>query len=256
MKKQRISRLAIMTAMNEEFALLAERYGAGEGVEVAGRRFLRAESGDIELILVSSRIGKVAAASTATILINRFGADAVLFTGVAGGIHRDVQVGDVVVASHLVQHDIDLKGVLGYQRFTIPLLDLSHVPVCENMLEVAYEAALSTAVHARYAEGVGEFVSYAPRVHRGVIASGDTFVSDVVHRRELESAIPDLLCVEMEGAAVAQVCAEHGVPYVVTRIVSDSADDAAHHDFVRFIKEAAAVGSDLLVQEFLSRVQR
>lgn len=254
MQQKPITRLAIMTAMPQEFALLAERYAAQGTRTMAGRKFLRGSCGDVEVILVPSGVGKVAAASTATILLHCFDVDAVVFTGVAGGIHRDVSVGDIVVASHLVQYDIDLKGVLGYQRFTIPSLGLSHIPVCETLVEAAHAAASCVVTHTKYDEGVREFVSSVPRVHRGIIASGDTFVSNPAFRRELQGALPDLLAVEMEGAAVAQVCAEHGVSFVVARVISDSADDSAHVDFVRFIDRAAAVGSDLFVQELLGRI--
>ena len=250
-----INRIAIMTAMPQEFALLRKRYSASELQTIAGREFLRGSSGDIEVILVSSGIGKVAAASTVTILLNCFDVDAVVLTGIAGGIHSTVSVGDIVVATHLVQHDIDLKGVLGYQRFTIPSLGLSHIPVCDTLGEAAHSAASTTVTHSAYAEGLSEFVSTTPVVHRGIIASGDTFVSDQALGHDLQEALPDLLAVEMEGAAVAQVCAEHGVSYAVARVISDSADDAAPVDFERFIDRAAAVGTDIFVQELLKRIQ-
>lgn len=254
MQQKPIRRIAIMTAMPQEFALLAKRYAAHEAQTMAGREFLRGVCGETQVILVPSGIGKVAAASTATILLQAFNVNAVVLTGVAGGIHPDVRVGDIVVASHLVQHDIDLKGILGYQRFTIPSLGLSHIPVCESLVESAHAAARCAVTHTRYDEGVREFVSSSPQVHRGVIASGDTFVSDPEFRRELQGALPDLLAVEMEGGAVAQVCAEHGVSFAVVRVISDSADNSAHVDFARFIDRAAAVGSDIFVQEFLRRL--
>lgn len=254
MQLKQMTRIAIMTAMPQEFALLAERYGAARTRAVAGRQFLRGSCGGVEVILVSSGVGKVAAASTATILLHCFDVDAVVFTGVAGGIHQDVRVGDIVVATHLVQYDIDLKGVLGHQRFTIPSLGLSHIPVSQTLLEAAHAAASCVVTHTAYDEGVREFVSSMPRVHRGVIASGDTFVSDREHRYGLQESLPDILAVEMEGAAVAQVCAEHGVSFIVARVISDSADDAAHVDFIRFIDRAAAVGSDIFVQELLNQI--
>lgn len=243
-----------MTAMPQEFSLLAKRYSAHGSHMIAGREFLRGWCGKTEVILVSSGIGKVASASTATILSHCFDVDAVVFTGVAGGIHPDVCVGDIVVASHLVQYDIDLKGVLGYQRFTIPSLGLSHIPVCESLVGAAHAAASLAVTHTTYAEGVRKFTPSIPQVHRGVIASGDTFVSDPDFRFELQDAIPELLAVEMEGGAVAQVCAEHRIAFVVVRVISDRADNAAHFDFVRFIDNAAAIGSDIFVQELLRRL--
>lgn len=254
MQQNQPRRIGIMTAMPQEFTLLSKRYGAHTSNTIAGRTFLSTLQGDVELVLVYSGIGKVAAASTATILLHNYGVDAVVFTGVAGGIHRDVGIGDIVVASHLVQYDIDLKGVLGHSRFTIPSLGLSHIPVRESLVQLAHAAAGYTVGHVAYGDGVGEFVTSQPQVHCGLIASGDTFVSDPTFRRELQEALPELLAVEMEGGAVAQVCSEHGVAFVVVRVISDSANDSAHVDFLRFIDRAAAVGSDLFVQELLQRL--
>ena len=247
-------RIGIMTAMPQELALLSKRYEAHSLRTVAGRTFLSGLHGDTELVLVHSGIGKVDSASTATILLHEFEVDCIVFTGVAGGIHQDVRVGDIVVATHLVQYDFDLKGVLDYQRFTIPSLGLSHIPVRENLVQVAHTAARCTVTHVTYEKGVGEFVSSQPQVHCGLIASGHTFVSDASFRLELQDTLPDLLAVEMEGGAVAQVCTEHGVPFVVVRVISDSADHSAHVDFVRFIDRAAAIGSDIFVQELLQRL--
>jgi adenosylhomocysteine nucleosidase len=254
MQKNKLRRIGIMTAMPQELALLSKRYEAHDSRTVAGRTFLSARHGDAELVLVHSGIGKVASASTATILLHEFEVDYIVFTGVAGAIHHDVNVGDIVVASHLAQYDFDLKGVLEYQRFTIPSLGLSHIPVRESLVKVAHDAAARTATHLTYKEGVGEFTPSQLRVHCGLIASGDTFISDSSFRLELQDALPDLLAVEMEGGAVAQVCTEHDVPFVVVRVISDSADDSAHFDFVRFIDRAAAIGSDIFVQELLQRL--
>jgi adenosylhomocysteine nucleosidase len=119
---------------------------------------------------------------------------------------------------------------------------------------VAQEAASKLVLNPEYVRGVGGFTKNLPKVHRGVIASGDTFVCDTKERDDLTSAIPNLKCVEMEGAAVAQVCVEHNVPFVVARIISDEASHEAAIDFGAFVQSAAAVGSELFVRGIISHL--
>jgi adenosylhomocysteine nucleosidase len=201
-----------------------------------------------------SHIGKVAAATTAAILVDRFGVEVVVFTGVGGGVGQAVSIGDIVVADHLIQHDLDLKGVMGFDRFVIPSLGVARIRVDDRYSEVAKNAAQAVVSDPQYRGAVERLVGGAPAVHVGLIGSGDRFIGDSKERHSLLAAIPDLLAVEMEGAAVAQVCAEHGVPLVVSRIISDSADSEAHIDFTTFVEQAAAVGSECFVSEFLRRL--
>ncbi len=240
--------------MPQEFGRLANRLGALEAERIGPREFVRARCGDVELVLVISHVGKVAAATTATLLVDRFGVDAVVFTGVAGGVSPRVAIGDIVVADYLIQHDIDLKGVLGFKRFEVPSLKKALIPADSTLLVAAVEAAKSVAAHEPYWRALQQLNARLPEVHSGVIGSGDRFVTDTVDRQSLLSAIPELMAVEMEGAAVAQVCAEHGLPFVVSRIISDSAADTAHVDFATFLNSAAVVGSEQFVVEFLKRI--
>lgn len=249
-----VRRLGIMTAMDEEFRLIAERYETAQSAAVGPRTFLTASHKGLELVFVSSRIGKVAAAVTTSILIHQYNVDAVLFTGVAGSADSSVRIGDIVVAESLVQHDIDLKGIMGFQRFDIPLLGVNQMRCAEELVSVAHEAASRLVTTPEYVRGVGSFTKNLPKVHRGVIASGDTFVCDNKERDDLTSAIPNLKCVEMEGAAVAQVCVEHGIPFAVGRIISDEASHEAAIDFGAFVQSAAAVGSELFVRSIIARL--
>ena len=120
------------------------------------------------------------------------------------------------------------------------------------MFATATEAAQRAAVSPSYTNGIRGFSQESPRVHAGVIGSGDVFVCDPGERDSLSAAILDLKCVEMEGAAVAQVCVEHGVPFVVARIISDEAWGHAAGDFGAFIQQAASIGSAAFVREFVS----
>ena len=251
----RVSKLGIIAAMPEEFALLTERFSAHKVASIGPRDFFRATVHSRDLVLVCSRIGKVAAASTATTLIQSFGVDAVVVIGVAGGIGSHIRIGDVVVADTLIQFDMDLKGVLGCHRFDIPLLGVSSIKTSPELTRVATEAAHAVVLDAAYKDAVNALVLREPSVCAGTIASGDRFINERQEREELKALIPTLLAVEMEGAAVAQVCLEQGVPCAIARIISDSADVDAVVDFGTFIEKAAALGSDRFVAEFVGRLQ-
>lgn len=252
----RIKKLGIMTAMEEEFSLIAHAFGATDSRVVGPRTFLSARYNNLDLALVSARVGKVAAAVTTSVLIQEYLVDAILVVGVAGAAAPTVRIGDIVVADRLVQHDIDLKGVMGYERFDIPLLNVREMPCCENLVALAERAAERAIGSDAYREGVAVFCEAAPRRHVGMIASGDQFICDSREKGALLEALPSLMCVEMEGAAVAQVCVEHAVPFVVSRIISDSASHSAPIDFGAFVRNAAAVGSAAFVREFVGGLVR
>jgi adenosylhomocysteine nucleosidase len=247
-------RLGIMTAMSEEFGHLSRHLTNSSARVLGPRTFYEGTIHDTDVVLVCARIGKVAAATTATALIQSYGVDAILFTGVAGGIAPHIGVGDIVIGRHLVQHDFDIKGLLGCSRFTIPLLNMSHIPACEHLQAQAEKAALATLKDGTYRKAIAALAQREPVVHRGTIASGDIFVSSPAEKIALRESISDLLCVEMEGAAVAQVCAEHSVPCAIARVISDAANDDAHVDFATFISSAAAVASEKIVLHFATNI--
>lgn len=243
-----------MTAMDEEFKLISRAFGCTTSRVLGPRTFLSSSYGDLELTLVTARIGKVAAAVTASTLIHEFKVDGILVVGVAGAVNPAVKVGDIVVADRLVQHDIDLKGVLGYQRFDIPLLGVAEMRCCERLVGVARNAAQRAVESETYRNGVRAFVADEPKIHVGMVGSGDQFICESGEKESLVRALPHLTCVEMEGAAVAQVCAEHGVPFVVARIISDAASHSAPIDFGAFIRDAASVGSEAFAREFVRSI--
>lgn len=249
-----IKKLGIMTAMDEEFRLISSAFGASESRRLGPRTFYSAQFQGLDLTLVSARVGKVAAAVTASLLIQEHKVDAILVVGVAGATAPAVKIGDIVVADRLVQHDIDLKGVLGYQRFDIPLLNSREMRCCERLVGLARGAGEKATASSAYRDGMRGFASHEPSLHVGMIGSGDQFICDPGEKEALLAVLPELACVEMEGAAVAQVCVEHGVPFVVTRIISDAASHHAPIDFGAFIREAASVGSHAFVREFVRAV--
>jgi adenosylhomocysteine nucleosidase len=205
-------------------------------------------------VLVLARVGKVAAAATTATLVREFGVDEIVFTGLAGGVGDGVRVGDIVIASETMQHDLDARPL--FPRHEVPLLDRSHFPADPKLTEALRAAAdgflredLPTEVPPPVRErfGIG-----TPSLQLGLIASGDQFINAASAVARLRECLPDLLAVEMEGAAMAQVCHEYGVRYAVMRTISDRADDSAHVDFSAFLKDVASHYSDGILRRFLA----
>lgn len=245
--------IAIVAAMHEELGALLAQMPDEQRVRVAGRDFWVGHLHGQPVVAVLSRIGKVAAALTATVLLERFGVRAIVFTGVAGGLAPGVRVGDVVVASKLLQHDLDASPI--FPKYEVPLT---------GHARFATDTAISDAIAAVAAEVLvdpiallgqqvaDDFGLVAPVVHRGLLVSGDRFVSTAAESAVLRRELPDALAVEMEGAAVAQVCHDYGVPFAAVRTISDRADDEAHGDFTRFVSAVASRYSLALVSAWLA----
>jgi adenosylhomocysteine nucleosidase len=241
--------LAIVGAMQQELAALQPHLEGARTERLGGRSFQRGRLAGREVVLVLSGIGKVAAAATAALLIDRLGARALLFTGVAGGLGVGVRVGDVVVAQELLQHDLDASPL--FPRWEVPLTGRSRF-AADRALSATLLAACDEVL-AAHQPGLAALGLHAPRRHAGLVVSGDRFVSSAAESAALRGALPDALAVEMEGAAMAQVCADFGCPLAVLRTVSDRADDQAHVDFGRFVAEVAAGYSRDIVLAALDR---
>lgn len=249
-----MSRIALVSAMHEELAAVLARMPHEHKVVVAGREFWVGHWHGHEVVAVLSRIGKVAAATTATVLIERFGVSRMVFTGVAGGLAAQSQVGDVVLASELLQHDMDASPL--FPRHQVPLTGMTRYPT-DPHLNAALRSAVPLAlqdvvVHLPRGAWMGLDLEKA-QIHEGLVISGDRFVSTTAESAALQRDLPDALAVEMECAAMAQVCHDYGVPMAAVRTISDRADDAAHIDFPKFIQTIAsrysvAVLDRLLVQ--------
>lgn len=227
--------LAIVAAMHQELAAVLALLPDEHKTVVAGREFWRGHLHGHAVIAVLSRIGKVAAATTATTLIAHFGVRQIVFTGVAGGLGPGVRVGDVVVAETFLQHDLDASPI--FPRHEVPLYGRSRFatdPALTQRLVDAARRALPAAA-----------------LHRGLIISGDRFVSTTSEARALQTELPDALAVEMEGAAIAQVCHDYGVAYAAVRTISDRADDDAHGDFTHFVETVASPHSAAIVRALL-----
>lgn len=255
-----MSRIAILAALPEEIAGLqadlvvdpAESRAAAP--QHGAREFLAGELWGVPVVLVLAHWGKVAAAITTTHVLTAYSPSAVIFTGVAGSLVPQAAVGDVVVADTLVQHDMDARPI--FSRHEIPLLGRA-----EFVSDETLRAGLTRAASDFLAEDLPHAIPQAramfditdPSVHEGQIATGDQFIQDPTVVADLTTRLPQALCVEMEGAAVAHVCHDHCVPYGVVRVISDRADHAASGDFSAFLQVASAYTAGILRRFLLDR---
>jgi len=249
--------IGILAAMHDEVADLIGDMTRQSGNHVRRIGMRDYHVGELEgqpCVVVLARIGKVAAAATAVTLIREFGVTEIVFTGLAGGVGQHVKVGDIVIADRLVQHDMDARPLFPHHE--VPLLGQS-----EFVTAVALGAELKAAAEVFLREdlqhmvlpdvrttfGIGQ-----PLLHVGMIASGDQFVADIGQVNSILSALPDALAVEMEGAAVAQICFEYDVPCAVLRTISDRADASAHIDFGKFLSDVASHYSTGILRRFIA----
>lgn len=228
--------LAVLSALHDELAALLPALDGARVERLGGRDFHRGRLAGHDVVLVLSGIGKVAAAATTAMLCERWQARALVFTGVAGGLAADVRVGDLVVAQQMLQHDLDASPI--FPRWEVPGHGRSHFDADAPLADALHAAA--TTVLAAPHPALQAFGVVAPQVHRGLVVSGDRFVSSSSESRRLRADLPQALAVDMESAAVAQVAADFGRPLAVLRSISDRADDLAHVDFPRFLADVAA----------------
>lgn len=244
--------VAIVSAVHHELRALMPLLRDPFTVRLAGRDFHQGRIHDQPVVLVLSGMGKVAAATTAVLLMHEFEARQLVFTGVAGGLRRGVKVGDVVVARQLLQHDMDASPL--FPRFEIPLTGRSRFAADPGLVDALSAAAQRCVDRAEQLIGIPQLCAFGvdtPLVHQGLVISGDRFIASEAQSNELRRLLPDALAVEMEGAAVAQTCADFERPFAVLRTISDRADANAHVDFTRFLEELASVYTRTIIEDWL-----
>jgi adenosylhomocysteine nucleosidase len=215
------NKIGIIGAMAEEIELLHEHVNVVSEVTKAGITYYEGKLHGKTIIYCKSGVGKVNAAVCTQILLD-LGADCVLFTGVAGAVDPELNIGDIVVSTSCVQHDMDCTP-LGFARGTIPFHPRSEFPADERLIELA------SAASSRLFSG---------RSLQGKVLSGDQFIAS----REMVKLLHETLqgaCAEMEGASVAQVCDMNNTPFVIIRSMSDKADGSAHVNFQEFTVTAS-----------------
>jgi adenosylhomocysteine nucleosidase len=250
-----VANTAILSALaQEQQGLLAQLQDLRQ-VRRAGRDFWLGNLHGQPVVLGLSRIGKVAAATTATVMIEAFAAERVVFTGVAGALGNEVHVGDVVIATEFVQHHIYASPL--FPRFEIPLYRKS-LFACDAQLSALLATASHAALRAMDAATANPSLRL-PIMHQGPIASGDRFVSTAQASTALLHRLADAgispLAVEMEGAAVAQVCHDYGVPFAAVRTISDRADEQASADFQHFVTHVASRYALRIMDQLLRALQ-
>jgi adenosylhomocysteine nucleosidase len=248
-----ISRTAIVSALHDELASVLALMPDEHKQVVGGRTFWVGHLHGHDVVAVLSGIGKVAAATTATLLIQHFGVRRIVFTGVAGGLGAGVRVGDVVLARHFLQHDMDASPL--FARHEVPGYGRARFEADASLtdaLELACDRMLHRLPQQLGADTVAAFGLHTLRLHQGLLVSGDRFVATSAESAALQRELPDALAVDMEGAAFAQVCHDFGVPLAVVRTISDRADDAAHVDFPRFLRDVASRYSGAVIEALFS----
>jgi adenosylhomocysteine nucleosidase len=231
--------VAIISAMQEEIQALLHKLKNVSTVEKGMRTYYTGTLFNKNVVLVFSRWGKVASAATTTQLINDFDLEEIIFTGVAGAIHPNLNIGDVVVGKNLFQHDLNASPF--YKRFEIPIIKKLFLET-KNPTKLIEATSTFLENYNKYIliEDAKLFEITAPKLVLGDIASGDQFISSIKKIAKLNKQIPSAICVEMEGAAVAQICYEYAMPFSIIRIISDKANDNATIDFSKFSNSIAS----------------
>ncbi len=245
-----------MGAMQEEVQEIISNVQNIDQIEIGGRIYHTGLLNNVKVVVVFSRWGKVAAASTATTLIQHFNISELLFTGVAGAIDSSLKIGDIVIASELYQHDLDARPF--FKKFEIPLLNVVGIRADEQSVSTAAEqlnhSLRSASINNFIPKEIQEKFRFDnPSIYTGIVASGDRFFDSDADKNDLSMHLPGVLCVEMEGAAVAQVCHEYKIPFLIIRTISDAANDAASNDFSSFIQHVAGPISRLIANSLIEQ---
>jgi adenosylhomocysteine nucleosidase len=222
--------IGIIGAMNEEIIELKEVMENIQEEKKVNLTFYKGKLRGKDVVLVECGIGKVNAAICTTLLIDHYKVDKIIFTGVAGGVNPEIEVGDMVISTELIQHDFDTTA-FGNEHGVIPRMATSVFKADEELKKIAVEVAL---------EKFGK-----EKVWTGVILSGDQFVASgekITWLREKFNGE----CTEMEGAAVAHVCSLFNTPFLILRSISDKANHEADVDFTEFVHLAAKNSKDIL----------
>ena len=224
--------IGIISAMDTELKLLLENAQIDHVDHIGNRDYYVGELCGVPVVLQRLGIGKVRAASGTATLLDRYDVSEVIFTGVAGGVSDETEVMDIVVATDLLQHDYGIMTDDGFIWTGAQLGTDSVYPCDEELVEMARESAV---------EVLGE-----DHVFTGTVVSGDQFVSSEAYVKKLQDDFDAMAC-EMEGAAVAIVCSEYGVPFVVIRSMSDKADGKAVKTYENFMDTAADHSSNIVM---------
>lgn len=249
----RPSTTGILGAFGDEVAILEQAMTDARPQTILGVRFVAGTLKGRSVVVASSGTGKVNAAMCATLLVDHFSPGEIIFSGIAGSINPDLHPGDIVIGEKTAHHDMGTLNPEGMQyRGMRSPVDWQPNPVyldADQRLLMAAETARKSVSLEKIATSEGE---RTPVIVKGIIVTGDVFVASSAKKHELRKAL-NADAVEMEGAAVAQVCRELGVPCLVIRSISDTADANARQDASLFFP-IAAQNSALFVQSIIEQL--
>ncbi len=221
-------RVAILGAMPEEIEPILEKLDNIQKIDYAKNSYYKATYKDIEVVVAYSKIGCAFSTLTATLLIEKFKCDILLFSGVAGAINEELNIGDLIYASKLCKHDLDLTP-FGHPLGYVPEGSV-YIHTTQYLQDIAKEVAKEKSIELK----------------EGVIATGDQFVNSQ-ERKDFIVKHFNADALEMEGYSVALVCDALNVPFFILRAISDSANSKANIDFDKFLEESAKVSADFIL---------
>jgi len=224
-----MTKLAIMGAMEEEITPILAHFSDINKVDYANNTYYECKLGTLDVVVAHSKIGKVFSTLTASTMIQKFGCDTLLFSGVAGGVNPSLKIGDLIVANKLSQHDLDITA-FGHPAGFVPGGDV-YVNTDGTLKNIALEVASANNI----------------KIIEGIIATGDQFVADE-KRKEFIASTFKADALEMEGASVAVVCDALNVPCLILRAISDTADMDAGFSFDEFLEDSAQKSASFLMK--------
>ena len=230
-------KIGIIGAMQEEVAQLKAEMNDVIITSKASMDFYEGKLGDKDVVVVQSGIGKVNAGICTQILVDVFAVDLVINTGIAGSLRAEINIGDIVVSTDTVQHDVDATE-FGYVLGEIPRIGTIAFKADAKLIEQAVASCRE--------------VNKDINVFSGRVVSGDQFIADNATKQKIISNF-DGYCTEMEGAAIAQAAYLNQLPFVIIRAISDKADDSAQMDYPTFEKQAIA-NSVKLVKDMIAKI--
>ncbi len=219
--------IGIIGAMVEEITPLLERFGEHKTHSIGGNTYYEISRENHTIFIAYSKIGKVHAALSASVMILKFNCEKIIFSGVAGGLSADLKVGNLVLGSKLCQYDVDITA-FGHALGFIPESKL-YMESATELNDIAKEVAKARGIALK----------------EGIIASGDSFIADSKKKQWIVEHF-NAVAVEMEGAAVAVVCDSCGIPFCILRSISDSADGSADVSFDEFLESSAKRSADFV----------
>lgn len=263
-------RVGILSASKEEIELILSDLKESSRQSIGSREYYIGSLYGREAVLNVSGWGKVASASAATAMLLRFDMDSMIYCGVCGAAEPKLNIGDIIIGTKFVQHDIDARPI--FAKYQVPPLGIScfkpdpafkkeptlfqaDPDLCKAALAAAQKFVADNLTADIPSNLLNYFNITKPAIHEGLIATGDQFIRTAGKMNQLRAQLPNLKCVEMEGASVAQVCTHHNVPFACIRVISDKADHSAKIDFEAFITKIVSYFTRGIVRDLLTHLE-